>query len=121
LQNIQQAQVAVMPDEMGDDANDEPASDETWLVHSVGQSRSIFSETLMPQVRSLTSSLDSWGREVWSSAQQLDRQSAQRVEQMITQARQFATTTWTHLRERVTGVGARTEGRKRMSPLTHPK
>jgi hypothetical protein len=122
LQNIPQAQVAVISDETtSEDGNDETASDETWLVRSAGQSRSIFSETLMPRVRSLTSSLDSWRREVWSSAQRLDTQTAQRVEQAITQARQFAATTWTHLRERLNGFGARTEDRKRVSPLTHPK
>jgi hypothetical protein len=113
LQNIQQAQVAVMPDET--------ASDETWLAPPTGLSRSIFSETLMPRVKRLTSSLDSWRREAWSSAQRLDTQTAQRVEQAITQARQFATTTWTHLRERLNGIGARKEDQKRVSPLTHPK
>jgi hypothetical protein len=75
----------------------------------------------VPRVRSLTSSLDSWRRQTWSSAQQLYTQGAERVDRAIIRTRQFGVTTWKRLKERLGGFGARTEDRKRVSPVTHPK
>jgi hypothetical protein len=109
----QQAQAAVTPD-------DTP-SDETWLVHSSEPSRAIFGGAMASRMRSVTSSLDTWRLEVWSSAQQLYAQCARRVDHAITGARQFSATTWNRLKERLGGLGARTEDRRRVSPLTHPK
>ena len=99
----------------------ETASDESWLVHSSEPSGSIFGEMLMPRVRSLTSSLDSLWRQTWSSAQRLYTQGGERVDQAIIRTRQFSITAWNRLKERLGGFSARTEDRKRVSPLTHPK
>jgi uncharacterized integral membrane protein len=99
----------------------ETASDESWLVHSSEPSGSIFGETLMPRVRSLTTSLDSWRRQTWSSAQRLYTQGVERVDRAIIRTRQFGITTWNRLKERLGGFSARTEDRRRVSPLTHPK
>ncbi|HEY7092629.1 MAG TPA: hypothetical protein VH393_05590 [Ktedonobacterales bacterium] len=100
-------------------ASDETASDESWLVHSSEPSRAIFGNALASRMRRVTSGLASWRREVWSSAQRLYTQGAERVDQAITRTRQFRATTWTDLRERLGGAG--TEDRRRVSPLTHPK
>ncbi|HEX3269432.1 MAG TPA: hypothetical protein VHR15_02200 [Ktedonobacterales bacterium] len=111
--SIQQEQVIA--------TSDETASDESWLVHSSEPSRAIFGNALASRMRRVTSGLDSWQREVWSSAQRLYTQGAERVDQAIVRTRQFRATTWTDLRERLGGAGAGTEDRRRVSPLTHPK
>jgi hypothetical protein len=111
--SIQQAQAALTP---GD-----TQSDESWLVHSGEPSRAIFGAAMASRMRSVTSSLDSWRLEVWSSAQRLYAQGAQRIDHAIIQVRQFGSVTWTRLKERLGGVSGRTEERKRVSPLTHPK
>jgi hypothetical protein len=99
----------------------ETASDESWLVHSSEPSRAIFGNALASRMRRVTSSLDSWRRDVWSSTQRLYTQGAERVDQAITRTRQFSATTWNRLKERLSGLGAHTEDRRRVSPLTHPK
>ena len=99
----------------------ETASDESWLVHSSEPSGSIFGEVLMPRVRSLTSSLDSWRRQTWSSAQRLYTQGAERVERAIIRTRQFSVTTWNRLKERLGGFHAQADEDQRVSPITHPK
>jgi uncharacterized integral membrane protein len=111
--SIQQEQVIA--------TSDETASDESWLIHSSEPSRAIFGDALASRVQRVTSGLDSWRLEVWSSAQRLYTQGAERVDQAITRTRQFRATTWTYLRERLSGAGAGTEDRRRVSPLTHPK
>lgn len=111
--SVQQKQVAATPDET--------ASDESWLVHSSEPSRAIFGNALASRMRRVSSGLDSWRLEVWSSAQRLYTQGAERVDQAITRTRQFRATTWTDLRERLGSAGASTEDRRRVSPLTHPK
>jgi hypothetical protein len=121
LESAASEPVASMQREQATATPSETASDESWLVHSSEPSRSIFGETLMPRVRRLTSSLDSWRWEVWSSAQQLYARGAERVDQAILRTRQFSATTWNRLKERLSGFGARAEDRKRVSPLTHPK
>jgi uncharacterized integral membrane protein len=111
--SIQQEQVIA--------TSDETASDESWLVHSSEPSRAIFGNALASRMRRVTSGLDSWRQEVWSSTQRLYMQGAERIDQAITRTRRFRATTWTDLRERLGGAGAGTEDRRRVSPLTHPK
>jgi hypothetical protein len=111
--SIQQEQVIA--------TSDETASDESWLVHSSEPSRAIFGDALASRVQRITSGIDSWQREVWSSAQRLYTQGAERVDQAITRTRQFRAAKWTHLRERLSGAGAGAEDPRRVSPLTHPK
>jgi uncharacterized integral membrane protein len=101
--------------------SDETASDESWLVYSSEPSKAIFGNALASRMRRVTSSLDSWRLEVWSSAQRLYTQGAERFDQAITRTRQFSATTWNRLKERLGNVGARTDDRRRVSPLTHPK
>ena len=113
ISSIQQKQVIA--------TSDETTSDESWLVYSSEPSKAIFGNALASRMQRVTSSLDSWRREVWSSTQRLYTQGAERVDQAITRTRQFRATTWTDLRERLGGAGASTEDRRRVSPLTHPK
>jgi uncharacterized integral membrane protein len=101
--------------------SDETASDESWLVYSSEPSKAIFGNALASRMRRVTSSLDSWRLEVWSSTQRLYTQGAERFDQAITRTRQFSATTWNRLKERLGNVGARTDDRRRVSPLTHPK
>jgi hypothetical protein len=101
--------------------SDETASDESWLVYSSEPSKAIFGNALASRMRRVTSSLDSWRLEVWSSAQRLYTQGAERFDQAITRTRQFSATTWNRLKERLGNLGARTDDRRRVSPLTHPK
>jgi len=101
--------------------SDETTSDESWLVHSSEPSRAIFGNALMSRMHGVTSGLDSWRREVWSSTQRLYTRGTERVDQAITRTRQFSATTWNRLKERLSGLGAHTEDRRRVSPLTHPK
>jgi uncharacterized integral membrane protein len=101
--------------------SDETAGDESWLVYSSEPSKAIFGNALASRMRRVTSSLDSWRLEVWSSAQRLYTQGAERFDQAITRTRQFSATTWNRLKERLGNVGARTDDRRRVSPLTHPK
>ena len=121
LESVASEPVASIQQEQVIATSDETASDESWLVHSSEPSRAIFGNALASRMRRVTSSLDSWRREVWSSTQRLYTQGAERVDQAITRTRQFRATTWTDLRERLGGAGASTEDRRRVSPLTHPK
>jgi hypothetical protein len=113
--------VASIQQKQDNAAPSETASDESWLVHSAAPSESIFGEMLMPRVRSFTSSLDSWRRQTWSSAQRLYTQGAERVERAITRTRQFGVTTWNRFKERLGGFSARADEDRRVSPITHPK
>jgi hypothetical protein len=99
----------------------ETASDESWLVHSSEPSGAIFGNALMSRMHSVTSGLNSWRRDIWSSTQRLYTQGAERVDQAITRTRQFSATTWNRLKERLGSVGAREDDHRRVSPLTHPK
>ncbi len=101
--------------------SDETASDESWLVYSSEPSRAIFGNALASRMRRVTSSLDSWRREVWSSVQRLYTQGAQRVDHAIIQVRQFSSDAWRRLKERLGGLSAQGDEQRRASPLTHPK
>jgi uncharacterized integral membrane protein len=99
----------------------ETANDESWLVHSSEPSEAIFGNALMSRMHSVTSGLNSWRREVWSSVQQLYAQGAQRVDHAIIQVRQFSSDAWRRLKERFGGLSAQGDEQRRASPLTHPK
>ncbi len=101
--------------------SDETASDESWLVYSSEPSKAIFGNALASRIRRVTSSLDSWRREVWSSVQWLYAQGAQRVDHAIIQVRQFSSDAWRRLKERLGGLSAQGDEQRRASPLTHPK
>jgi uncharacterized integral membrane protein len=113
VDRIEQAQAAVTPGEAADD--------ESRLAHSSKPSAALFGEAPVSRKRSVTSRLDDWRREVWSSARGLYARGTGRIDHAITQTRHFGAALLDRLKERWNSLSARTPADRRVSPMTQPK
>jgi uncharacterized integral membrane protein len=109
-------------DELEDDQEMEAALPvATPALSAPFHSSSSFGAAVASGMRQFTGRLNEWSQASSAWSRSLDERSRDRVEQTATHIRQFASSMRDQLKDRVSGVGARADESRRVSPATHPK